>query len=509
MSIYGVTGYLFKVFRRSYIFLFGLLATMFFSTSTFIGTIKVGEDMGKYLKMQEFGLLTIVCVVSAINIFNFNIENSEFEYLIKDRFKYFIAGTIGSILVGLTLSIIPFIYILSFIFMNDFSNIGAVFIEFIFIYLQAIIIMASMSTILCFLLKGLLKRLISISLTILLMSSVFEMLLSKIFFSYSKILSFIVRTLNVHDDFDLTRYSEFFGFTHGIDFFIDKIMIILIVLGVFYCIFKKERKLKYKSKDFIIGTTGLAFILGLGYISYNSYSFNSGGYIEPIIEKSSYEVEEYNMDLSLNSKLESEVSMNLNFEQSEEICKLYLSELFEVDKVLVNGKDTIFTRDFDVLNIEFEKPLSGQVKIDIVYDGRVNELSELKTIESIVSKKKIYLSNEMIDWYPRLKDGKESEFTINLDSENILSNLDGKNGVLKGASTEVVLIKGNLEKINIEGYDIYTTNKKHLDRDIESFKYMLGEHEEKEELIKDIKERKEIILSDVFIFKVLEGMVIN
>lgn len=509
MNIIGVTGGFFKIFKRSYIFIFGFLATMFFSTSTFISTININAGMGEYLKTQEFGLLTIVCVVSAINIFNFNIEGSEIEYLIKDRFKYCIGSLFASILIGLTLSLIPLIYLISFIFMGNFISIGTALIEFMFIYIQAIIITASLSTILCLIFNGLIKRLITISISIILTSAVLEMIVSNFFTLEGTILGFIIRTLNVHDDFDFTTYRNFFDFVHGTDFFIDKIIIIILVLAIFYCLFKKERNIKYGLKDLIAILSSLAIILTLGYISYNSYRFTNPIFMDEPLESNSYSVENYNMNLNLNKKFKSDTTIELNFEKEEKSCKFYLSDLFEVTEVLVNGKSTAFTRDLNALNIEFTEPLLGIVYIDISYEGIVKELDSSRDILSIVSKNKILLNDDIIIWYPKLKDGKESNFTINSNDNDILSNLHNEDGTLEGKSASVILLKGNFKKINIDGYDIYTVDEQNLKTDLKILEPLINQQENKEELIKEIEKRKEIIISNTGIYKISNGMVIN
>ncbi|MGL5415041.1 MAG: hypothetical protein ACRDAU_05225 [Clostridium sp.] len=508
MNLYGIVRYFFKVFRRSYIFYFGLLATMFFSSMTFIGNIRYGSDAAEYLKMQEFGLLTIVCVVCAINVFNFRIEESEVLYLIKDRFKYFIGGLLASILIGVIFSIIPLGYIIILLFTHGFNNVSMVLTEFIFVYLFAIVVMACVSTILCFLINGLIKRLVCVGASILVMSSALSMIVINMNTLDDTIIPFIIRIFNVHDDFDLGTYNRLLGFSHGIDFVLDKLIVIILISGIFYYLFKKERKLKSSFIDFgVLGVLIFSFI-GVLYVGYNSYELAPTSYGEVESEEYSYRVNKYDINMDINKKLKSNVKMDMSFNKNEKECLFYLDSMFNVTEVLVNGEKVDYMRDSDTININLNKGLEGNAVVEISYDGLVNRILPNGDIDVIANKNKVYLEETYMYWYPKMLDNKEKEFAINVKDEEIISNLKNENGILKGIGNEVILLKGNLEKINIDGYNIYTVRTKNIKEDLTLLKDIINEVENKDEVISEIEKRKEIIWTETLGFKVLNGCVI-
>ncbi|MGL4849130.1 MAG: hypothetical protein ACRC28_09425, partial [Clostridium sp.] len=355
---------------------------------------------------------------------------------------------------------------------------------------------------------GLIKRIICVGTSILVMSSALSMIVANTSMLDGTIIPFIIRVFNVHDDFDLGRYNRFLGFSHGLDFALDKFIVVILILGIFYYLFKKERKIKISFIDYgILGV--LIFICGGAlYMGYNSYDLAPGAYGEVEEREYAYRINKYDMDIDIDKKLKSNVKMDMTFDKKEKNCLLYLDSIFKVTEVLVNGKNVEYERGFDTINIDLNQEVEGNTEVKISYEGLVNRILPNGDVDVIANKNKIFLEETYMAFYPKMMDKREKEFIINIGDDEVLSNFKNENGILKGIGNEVVLLKGNLEKVNVDGYDIYTTRKKNIKEELVFLKDIINEMENKDVIISEIEKRKEIICTEALGFRVLNGCVI-
>ncbi len=268
MKVFKVSNFLFKVISRSWFLFLGILFTVFFLTSTYVNYV-TNQNLGyiNYIKTQEFSLLSLALSCSASIIFGLKLKDESINYLISNKFNYFMSALIASIKLGVYICLIPLSYILMYIFTHKGITMPYIInglIEFTFTYILCIICTSMLTTIICFLFEKTIIRVITSSIMILITSS-----FNNTFFTSNKFIMAILNILNVHEDFDYSLFNNFLGFNHDIRYILDKLIMLFILLIILLIIsikfYKNTKYLKF-IKSFILVFTILTISSFINFI---------------------------------------------------------------------------------------------------------------------------------------------------------------------------------------------------------------------------------------------------
>lgn len=163
----------------------------------------------------------------------------------------------------------------------------------------------------------------------------------------------------------------------------------------------------------------------------------------------SYSISNYNMNINLNNKFSNRCSIELVKEADK--LEFYLSEIFKIEEILVNGKQVKYSRDKDLVSIEDLDIQDEDLILDIYYSGRVYIENGLGTNICYVSSRDISLMDNVFYWYPVIASKNEScNFNIVVNSKTkIYSNLPILNMKKKEGKFYVSTLKGYSKGVNI------------------------------------------------------------
>lgn len=463
MKVFKVSNFLFKVISRSWFLFLGILFTVFFLTSTYVNYV-TNQNLGyiNYIKTQEFSLLSLALSCSASIIFGLKLKDESINYLISNKFNYFMSALIASIKLGVYICLIPLSYILMYIFTHKGITMPYIInglIEFTFTYILCIICTSMLTTIICFLFEKTIIRVITSSIMILITSS-----FNNTFFTSNKFIMAILNILNVHEDFDYSLFNNFLGFNHDIRYILDKLIMLFILLIILLIIsikfYKNTKYLKF-IKSFILVFTILTISSFI--ILYNSFTLVDNTEIFSYNNKihQDISIEEYKMNLNFGYKLKNEATIKIknNSENKIKEISFLLDNIFNVNNIKLNDKNLKFTHENNKLNITLDNHLekNSTVNLQINYSGRVNHIDSVGNQYLIANANSILLPIDSLAWYPSIKQDKDIKFDLNLNSKLKIKsnlNLDAKKNTLSGNSNSVFLIAGNLQTVNIDGYEI-------------------------------------------------------
>ncbi len=372
------------------------------------------------------------------------------------------SALIASIKLGVYICLIPLSYILMYIFTHKGITMPYIInglIEFTFTYILCIICTSMLTTIICFLFEKTIIRVITSSIMILITSS-----FNNTFFTSNKFLMAILNILNVHEDFDYSLFNNFLGFNHDIRYILDKLIMLFILLIILLIIsikfYKNTKYLKF-IKSFILVFTILTISSFI--ILYNSFTLINNTEIFSYNNKihQDISIEEYKMNLNFGYKLKNEATIKIknNSENKIKEISFLLDNIFNINSIKLNDKNLKFTHENNKLNITLDNDLEKNsiANLQINYSGRVNYIDSIGNQYLIANTNNILLPTDSLAWYPSIKQDNDIKFDLNLNSKLKIKsnlNLDAKKSTLSGNSNSVFLIAGNLQTINIDGYEI-------------------------------------------------------
>lgn len=521
MRIFKVSNFLFKIFYRSWFLILGIILSLYFLTFTYSAYV-LELDWGfiNYVKSQEFALLTLVISCSASIIFGLKFQNESIDYLIRNPFNYFLAALIAGIKLGLCLCLVPLSYFATYLATHrglPVSYISNGLFEFLFTFFLCIVCTNIMTIIICFLFKNNIIRLFVSAIAIFITSSAMD-------FSFNTKFKMVIGNIfNVHEDFDYSGYSNFFGFNHDIRFILDKLIIVAILVIILLLIaikfYKKSKYLKV-IKASILSLVALV-VISFG-VLYNSFTFmnqNEAFSYDKEIEQDLI-IEEYkmNLDFAYNLKNQSIIKIKNNSENKVNEISLLLDEVFKIDTVSLEGENLNFTHRGNKIIIALNEALEKDSKIDlqINYKGRVNHIDAIGNQYVIANGDKVFLPTESLIWYPSTNQEQPINFDIKLDSKvDIKSNLSLEENSLKGKSKDVFLMSGFSKTVDIEGYEITypLESESGFKYSFESLEKSIIDLNLSESEKEKIKSTKKIIFSPLNytateIIKILDGIII-
>ncbi|MGL5616627.1 MAG: hypothetical protein ACRDD2_10440 [Sarcina sp.] len=522
MKFFKVSNFLFKIFVRSWFLILGIILSIYFLTLTYSSYV-LNFDLGfiNYVKSQEFALLTSVVTCSASIIFGLKFQNESIDYLIRNPFNYFLAALIAGIKLGLCLCLVPLSYFITYLATHRGLPISYVtngLFEFVFTFFLCIVCTNIMTIIICFLFKNNIIRLFISAITIFITSSAMDISFN------TKFKMVIGNIFNVHEDFDYSRYSNFFGFNHDIRFILDKLIVVAIVVIILLIIaIKFYRKSKYLKviKASILSLVALV-VISFG-VLYNSFTFMNQNEIfsyDKEIEED-FIIEEYkmNLDFAYNLKNEAIIKIKNNSENKVNKISLLLDNVFKIDSINLEGENLNFTHEGNKINIALNKALEKDSKIDlqINYKGRVNHIDAIGNQYVIANGDKVFLPTESLIWYPSTNQELPMNFDIKLDSKvDIKSNLVVEENSLKGKSKDIFLMSGFSKTVDIEGYEVTypLESESELKYSFESLEKSIIDLNLSESEKEEIKNKKRIIFAPINygateIIKILDGIIIS
>ena len=283
-------------------------------------------------------------------------------------------------------------------------------------------------------------------------------------FTSNKFFMIVLNILNVHEDFDYSLYNNFIGFNHDIRYILDKLIILFILLIILLIIsikfYKNTKYLKF-IKSFILVFTLLTISSFI--ILYNSFTLVDNTEIFSYNNKihQDISIEEYKMNLNFGYKLKNEATIKIknNSENKIKEISFLLDNIFNINSIKLNDKNLKFTHENNKLNITLDNHLEKNsiANLQINYSGRVNYIDSIGNQYLIANANSILLPTDSLAWYPSIKQDKDIKFDLNLNSRLKVKsnlNLDTKQNSLSGNSNSVFLIAGNLQTVNIDGYEI-------------------------------------------------------
>lgn len=265
--------------------------------------------------------------------------------------------------------------------------------------------------------------------------------------SMSITLTFRERLFNIFDDQLQVETSTITGTLFNVNYFLDKIYIILIILFlvlIIYCV--------YHSKKIVFIALTIAIFIGFGALP--AYGEKHVQHIQtyPTAQFSHvpYTIQSYQMHLGLGNQLKNIVTMNLLFSASGHDLHLFLDDGFKVHSVKVNGSPIKFSHKNNVLTIHDPFKANEKKKVVVSYSGRIQIVDNLGVPRYYVSHDAVNLPGWIFAWYPTVFQAQPSFFDIRLDATmKVYANI-GSSPVqtkLKGQTSSLSLFAGQYQKL--------------------------------------------------------------
>ncbi|GFN35539.1 hypothetical protein [Tepidimicrobium xylanilyticum] len=433
-----LSKFYFKIYLKNIIFIFILLSVGFFSfynRETLIISI---------LEFTVGSTYALFCTTAGLMILGAYISGKDYEIidvLETNKYKAYLSNIITGIKIITLLLLIPGIMILLY---SNILNINYYQIKemlhFIIIWYVSNIFTLVLGATIGFFVKSLLRYIICIFLFLPLTSGLKPVNLLK------------YRLLNIFEDKITAPVNYGSPVIFNLFYALDKLFIVSIILFMLVVTYLKAKKKPYKNYIFVIFILVLVeFLIIQGSAKSRTVIFNSMDYVENAEKEinTSYSISNYNMNINLNNKFSNRCSIELVKEADK--LEFYLSEIFKIEEILVNGKQVKYSRDKDLVSIEDLDIQDEDLILDIYYSGRVYIENGLGTNICYVSSRDISLMDNVFYWYPVIASKNEScNFNIVVNSKTkIYSNLPILNMKKKEGKFYVSTLKGYSKGVNI------------------------------------------------------------
>lgn len=253
-------------------------------------------------------------------------------------------------------------------------------------------------------------------------------------------------------------------------YLLDKLFIIFNILFMIILVYVKTNIKTNKNKYRYYICALVVFLIIQSSIIYMTYPLlNIANPISEVenknIQHAGYSIKGYSMNIDVFNKLNNKCSINLtknNLEKNQ--LEFFLSEIFKVDKVSINGNKAKYSRVNDKIIIETNNIEDSELIVDIEYSGKVYVESFNRAHVLYTSNRDISLLDNIIYWYPTLDNNqKSSNFQIDVRSKSkVYSNLP-KVKEDKDESYYYTRLKGEGSGLNILSGNYTTMNYKNLE----------------------------------------------
>lgn len=192
-----------------------------------------------------------------------------------------------------------------------------------------------------------------------------------------------------------------------------------------------------------------------------------------------YKVNTYDMDIDLSRKFSSKCTMDITItEDGVKDLTFGLYGKLSIKGIYLNDKLIDFKRD----NVKFTVSLPQEVKkgetvkLSVNYGGVINTVWQQGSTLFFSDNNASFLA-ETFEWYPKLNDGVEKDYSISVKHYNkIYSNLNisktDDNYMLTGRDKEVFILSGKITEKNYKGFTLigneeYFKEEKQCDNAVE------------------------------------------
>lgn len=436
-----LSKFYFKIYLKNIIFVFILFSVCFFTLHN-RGILDISV-----IDFTVGSTYALFCTTVGIMMLSTFISGKNYEIINTmetNKYKAYLSNIIAGVKVITLLLLIPVVVILLY---ADIKNINYYQIKqilhFVIIWYMSNVFTLIIGATTGFFVKNFLRYIICI------------LLFLPLTLGMQPLPSLTYRLLNIFEDRITSPVNYGSPVIFNLFYLLDKLFIIAIILFMLIIVYLKANKKSYNYYIFTIST----FILIESLIIYGSsvsrYTIGKIDYVENIESENSntnYYIKSYNMNIDLKNKINNRCSIELIGELIE-INKLefFLSEIFEIEKILINGQDSDYLRDEDKIIIEKLDIEDEDLVVDIYYSGRVYIENSLGTNICYVSKNDISLMDNIFYWYPVLDNrGEFYNFNIVVNSKSrIYSNLPVLMMEKKEGKSYITILKGKSKGINI------------------------------------------------------------
>nr|MBO2481267.1 hypothetical protein [Bacillaceae bacterium] len=259
------------------------------------------------------------------------------------------------------------------------------------------------------------------------------------------------KLLNIFDDHMQAMTNTMSGTIFNLNYFLDKLFLILLMLFLLlitYSVYRKE-----KTAYILLAVLALLAMEGVA-ISGEKNVQKIQKYPAAEFAHVPYAVQTYKMDLALTNRLENTAELEMSFSAAGDNIKLLLDDCFTIDSVKVNDSLVKFTHKNNVLTISATYRPNETKKVVVSYGGDVQIEDELGVPIYYVTSDAVNLPGWLFAWYPTVPEPKPSYYDVRLDaSTKIYSNLGIFTGETEreGETSSLSLFAGQYQTLKENG----------------------------------------------------------
>lgn len=453
----------FKVYVKNIVFLLMVIAVSFFCYY-----YKEVLEMSIYL-FTELSSYSLYCTTIGIMIISTYISGNKYEIvetIERNENKLFLSNILAGTKVSTLLFAIPCIIIFSHI---NYIGVNVYTIKEFFNYaiiwycanIFAVVLGATVGTFI----GNFLRYIICIIIYLFSMGSSMTL-----FSPTNKFLTIFSDFLSIFTDKVTAPVNYASPILFNRIYLLDKLFIIFNILFMIILVYVKTNIKTNKNKYRYYICALVVFLIIQSSIIYMTYPLlNIANPISEVenknIQHAGYSIKGYSMNIDVFNKLNNKCSINLtknNLEKNQ--LEFFLSEIFKVDKVSINGNKAKYSRVNDKIIIETNNIEDSELIVDIEYSGKVYVESFNRAHVLYTSNRDISLLDNIIYWYPTLDNNqKSSNFQIDVRSKSkVYSNLP-KVKEDKDESYYYTRLKGEGSGLNILSGNYTTMNYKNLE----------------------------------------------
>lgn len=264
----------------------------------------------------------------------------------------------------------------------------------------------------------------------------------------------IYRFMNLFGDQTFISTNHLAGVLSNASYYMDKLFVVLVIVSMILLngiLLSKKKRLKW----IVAEITCLAMLIMLVNVAnQNNQLFT---YEYESLEVDAYKVDAYDMDITLGSRLKSQVTMQVEFFEKSNTLQFLLDDIFLVSSIKINDELADFTHDNHTLTINGIYNASEKVSVVIDYKGSVNVLSEIGFDTFYVTRTAVNLPDDQFYWYPKLPTMEASKYQAHIVSKAPLySNLaiekkSKDEYILTGDSTGISVFAGMYKTVENAG----------------------------------------------------------
>lgn len=271
------------------------------------------------------------------------------------------------------------------------------------------------------------------------------------------------KLLNIFDDYMQVETNTMSGTIFNLNYFLDKLFLILLMLFLLLITYSVYRK----KKTAYILLAVLALLAMKGVVIYGEKHVQKiRAYPTAEFAHVPYAVQTYKMDLALTNRLKNTAELEMSFSSAGDAINLLLDDCFTIDSVKVNDSPVKYSHKNNLLKIDVPYRPNETKKIVVSYEGDVQLEDDLGVLTYYVTNDAVNLPGWLFAWYPAMPEPKPSYYDVRLDaSAKIYSNLGIFTGETerKGETSSLSLFAGQYQTLTDNGVTYILPIDAHLD----------------------------------------------